>query len=506
MKRETVSPWHPWPDKPGVHHSIISTIPQGLVSAEEIVEYVGRNQLYVLCQDIMSQEEFPESDALLAHPRTESYLQKHGKIVAMRLRAGRYSGFLIPSRTWNHAAPGPELVNDMQEAFRLVGHQGITPGSTSEKVLRATLPKYHGIYRPSVDLRQVLLTHNGGARIDETEISALYPVVYTYDLRSAYLYFSRLVPSPFKPPYNHHHPHLDWVLSDGEGFWEVTMIAHGTGVHPIYLEDKDKGNRCGKRFPKEGEEFTRWLWTGTIKDCIEHGYTLLDCERGYRWGEMSDFMARWSDILWDAYSSVDVSRETLRSIIKSMWVSLPGRFLKQPYAYKLISQQEVQSGDIPIPHNWFHFHKNWEDLDVEHPPKFLTNWYVRAEYDKESTALTPIGAYIVECCRREVYHLQREEELRGNIPLGSYTDSVSFAYRAEFLHRVGMNPGDLKEEISEQGWLEMNRFIRMIDGKLEIRAPGFEGVGGRQPSEKRILLLKKYWQLVAKQKENLTSS
>lgn len=499
---DTVSPWHPWQDKPGTRHPLglwdcqeilqSGKTPYYPSSADDCVQYIGRNRLYVLCRDILCQDEFPYSDELLGHPKTEPYLQKQGKVVAMRLQGGRYSGFLIPSRTWNHPLPGQALLEDMEDAFHLVGYQGITPGSTSEKVLRSTLPKYHSIYRPSVDVRRVLLATNGGGRIDESEFSTLYPHVYTYDIKSAYLYFSRSVPSPFKPPYFHIVPDLSWVVDYPVGYWLVTMQAGGEGVHPVFLEDREHGNKCGKRYPLDGEVFTRWLWSGTIRDCIEHGYTLLSCERGYRWEELSDFMAHWGDILYDAYQKAD--RDTLRSIIKSMWVSLPGRFLKQPYSYQLIGQQEVRKGDIPIPYNWFHTLSNWQDIDVNHPPKFLTNWYVRAEYDQESTALTPIGTYIVEECRREIYRLMREEELQGNTIVGSYIDSVSFSQRAAFLERIGVKPGDLKEEIGEEGWAEMNRFLRIVDGKLEARAPGFS-------DEKRLLLLKKFWQIVTKQRD-----
>jgi hypothetical protein len=280
------------------------------------------------------------------------------------------------------------------------------------------------------------------------------------------------------------------------GFWKVEMIAHGDGIHPVYLRDRENGDRCGKRFPKEGERFVKWMWAGEIRDCIEKGYTLLHCERGYRWAELSDCMAFWSDVLWAAYSNV--SCETLKSIIKSMWVGLPGRFLKQPYVYNLIDQEHVQSGDVPIAANWFHFASNWEHIDPSNPPKFLTNWYVRAEYDKESTALTPIGAYIISECRREIYRLQLEEEKKGNILLGSYVDSVSFAKRAmSFLHRIGASPGDLKEEISVDGWREMNRFIREVDGTLEVRAPGIYDTKWEQ---KRTLLLQKYREICERQR------
>jgi DNA polymerase type B, organellar and viral len=503
---DTVKKWHPWLDKPGMHHSLAlwqeQEIQQGNrtpyvpSNAEDVIEYVGRNRLYVLCRDILDQSEFPYGDELLQHERSQAYVQKRGKIVAVQLRAGRYRGFLIPSRTWNHAVPGPELAEDMEHLFHIFGYEAITPASLSEKVFRATLGERHTIYRPSVDLRKILLEYGEGGRIDEADEGKLYPVVYTYDIKSAYLFYARSVPTPFTPPFYHSRPDFHWILDFPVGFWQVEMLANGNGIHPVYLRDRENGDRCGKRFPKHGERFIKWMWSGEIRDCIEKGYTLLHCERGYRWAELSDCMAPWSDILWNAYSSV--SCETLKSIIKSMWVGLPGRFLKQPYVYNLIDQEHVRSGDVPVAANWFHFAQNWENIDPSNPPKFLTNWYVRAEYDKESTALTPIGAYIISECRREIYRLQLEEEKKGNILLGSYVDSVSFAKRAmSFLHRIGASPGDLKEEISVDGWREMNQFIRQTDGFLDVRAPGISG-------EKRAMLLQKYREICEKQRRNLT--
>jgi hypothetical protein len=509
---KAVTKWHPWQDKPGMRHAlalwreheILQTgkrayCPQDV---EDLVSYIGQNRLYVLCRDILDTEEFPDGDELLRHDQTQAYLQKHGKIVALRLRSGRYNGFLIPSRTWNHATPGPELARDMEDLFRLFGYEAITPASLSEKVLRSTLPEHHTIYRPSVDLRKILLEHNGGGRIDEAEDGIFYPVVYTYDIKYSYLYYSRSVPSPFCSPFYHYMPDFDWILSYPCGFWKAEMIAHGDGIHPVYLKDEENGNRCNKRFPREGEHFVKWMWSGTIQDCIAKGYTLVHVERGYRWGELSDFMAPWSDILYEAYQGTE--SPTLRSIIKSMWVSLPGRFLKQPYCYHLIDQQDVQSGDIPIATNWFHFQSNWEGIDRQNMPKFLTRWYVRAEYDKESTALTPIGAYIVEECRRAIYHKQVVEEARGNRVLSSYIDAISFSRRASFLQEIGVRPGEWTEEISEAGWVEMNRFLRQVEGELEVRAPGIAGEGSKKGGEKRAQLLAKYREICLQEGRNLT--
>src|SRR5712691_5791555 len=103
--KEHVPLWHPWTDKPGQRHTLtlwnngsIGDIP--LESIEELIELVARQQLYVFCNDVMDEQEFTCSSSLLQHPKSEAYISRTGKVIALKLRNKRKSGFLIPSNVW----------------------------------------------------------------------------------------------------------------------------------------------------------------------------------------------------------------------------------------------------------------------------------------------------------------------------------------------------------------------------------------------------------------------
>lgn len=475
--------WHPWREHPGIRHlpvfwhdgsimrneSILAR-PKGALDA---IEFVGRNQLYVLCNDVLDEKEFSYSVNLVTHDKSEPYLSKHGRVVALRIHPTRKSGFFIPARTWASLPPARELCDLMSYCFKLFNLEAISPPSLSERALRVTLPDKLFIHRPPSDLRSVLLNHNGGGRIDEAEIwGEFFMEVFEYDLNKAYLYFSRLVPSPFVHAWLHYKPSADILDRHPTGFWHVSMIAHGSGIHPIYL-----GIQEGKKHkPREGEEFDAWLWTGTIKDCLEKGYTLLQIHRGYAWPEMSDFLSAWSDWLWDIYSQEN--DELVKGVLKSMMVGLPGRFLKEPMCYTLVrrGQEKLRKGDVPIAFNW---------IDKKGP--FLSDWYVRPEFNRESTALTPIGAFIIEECRRAMYHRMRDEYARGNRVIRSYIDCYAVTDPSTF--HVGNGRGEYKERIFENVFVESNRFIGIpSDSDLpEMRAPGLEG-------EARLALWRRYYE------------
>lgn len=480
--------WHPWKDKPGLRHiptrwhegSILSDM--GVLSypanAEECIQYVGRNQLYLFCNDILDAREIAFSKELVKHEKTEPYMQRTGKICALRVHPARTSGFFIPASTWLYSLrPSSEFVESVRIVFARFGYEAITPASLSEKVLRSTLPERIAIYRPAAPLRRILLENNGGGRIDVAEIGVFYPCAYTYDLNKAYLSFSRLVPDPVTRPIYHYRPGLNELWQYPTGYYHVTMTAHGTGVQPIYLNVGSVEHPRMKK-PVEGQTFCKWLWRGEIADCLEAGYTVEHIHRGYSFPKMSDFMSPWVDILWESMQHDD--GELAQSIKKSMAVGLPGRFLKQPESYKLIPIGQQKNGDTPITTNWY-----------EGCESYFTDFYVRAEYNLESTSLTPIGAYIVAECRRAIYHAQVEEIKRGNTALRSYIDSVTFAQPATSLD-VGAGLGNFKEKIHVPYLAQQNATVgcNPQTGDDEMTFPG-------QPlgSDARLRLWQKYRKL-----------
>lgn len=479
MSRPHVALWHPWLDKSGMSHSLAYWKDNSILDNQGIVHYfqdvdtlvdiIASKKLYVMINDILRPSEFSFADELLSHKKTHPFLSKTGKILALQCRK-RTSGFFIPCRGWYKSAlPDVELLDKMTRLFGVFNLQAITLASLSEKVLRSTLPEKVFIYRPTTDFRKVLLENNGGARIEESTESFTEDA-FEYDLNKAYLHFSRLVPSPFLRPFFHIRPSLNEIFDYATGFWEVSMVAHGGGKHPISLKNP-------KHVPQEGEQFRTWLWNNTIMACLEKGYTLECIHRGYGIPELSDFMAPWADILWEKYQSAD---DDLLDMIKGMMVGLPGRFLKTPDTYTLIHKKYVQDGDKPIMLNW-----------IRGDEKMLSDWYVRREFNRESTSLTPIGASIINDCRLALYQQEVAEEEKGNVVYRAYVDCYVVGHPTVTPQILGNDPGLWKEKTYKNAYFEANRMVAEGYGIEEaiIKAPGLT-------TPQRIKLLQKYRRMI----------
>src|SRR5450755_2274760 len=174
---ESVRQWHPWMDKPGMpctpmYHRNGRLFSYNVAplysasSAETLLETIGGNQLYVLCNDILSPQEFPYINELLGVRGCTPYLSRTGGIPAMGLRYKRRTGYLIPTSTWkwNEPEPNKQLLDNLATIFKVCGYQAATPASLSEKILRATLPPETHISRPSTRLRTDILANNVGGR------------------------------------------------------------------------------------------------------------------------------------------------------------------------------------------------------------------------------------------------------------------------------------------------------------------------------------------------------
>ncbi len=457
-----VSLWHPWNDRPGRYHPLRLYNELGsFESVESLIETVATNQYYTFVSDVMDSEEISFSEELLTHEKCKPFISKTGSVIALKLRHGKKSGYLLPGSIWGEKhTPGEKLLKNVHTLFTLFGYEALTPASLSEKVLRATLPEYAGISRPSDMLRRALLAHSYGGRIDRKELREFYPVVYEYDMNKAYLHMSRLVPSPFSAPIGFYHGNntrdrnrwRDFAAS----FLHVVLVVHGNGIHPIQVKD-DLGDM---QTPEEGEVIDRWLWSRELEDCLEKGYTLLHIYEGYGWYEMSTFMQEWSDILWEKYTEYKDS--PIAEIIKTMMVGLPGRFLKSPESYILIHERDVQKNDMPI------ILKYWQE-----GKEITTPWFIRAEYDLQSAQLTPIGSYTVMACRQALYRAQLEEVRKGNKLIRSYIDCYSVVAPTKQPENIGVERGDWKEKVYENIYVEENRMIPA--DFTQMKAPGYTG-------------------------------
>lgn len=426
MKSGHVSMWHVWNDKPGQRHALELFEKYSSLETEKIIEHLGTG-VYAFCNDILGGNEV-HSDLLL-HDRTEAYLSRTGNIAALRVRGKRKSGFIIPAIQWlKDVEPDKEFLSAIDSIFKLFHFEAITPSSLSEKVLRSTLPEHITISRPSVMLRRCLINNTLGGRQEFTPTKGKLKKAYEYDKIKAYLSIAASgVPAPFSSPYGFHGCR-NWN-PDLISWMQVTLKAYGSGLQPIQLR-----NEHGVLYsPKDQETFTCWLWSFTFQDCLDSGYKIIDIHQGYTWYYLSDFMAKWADILFNAYEKCN--DEYQKSIIKSMAVAFPGRCLKQPEIYSLVHKSNWKQGDIPLPKIW---------SKGESP---ISSWYMRVDSEseeaRESTALTHIGSYIIEKCRSLMFQAAKKEEKRGNKVLRIYVDSITLQNESKDI-KVGKSLGEFK--------------------------------------------------------------
>jgi|SRR5215472_9807748 len=481
--------WHPWRDRPGVRHPVARwngntglTIDEQFsfhpASAQGLFDTVSRQKLYLYCEDILDQKSVPWTDDLLRFPPEQvvPYVSKSAGIAAIRLSNKRQSGFLLSAPSWCwHERLSERFLENVHLLFKLCGYQAVTLASLSERLLRSTLPESLHIHRPSMMLRRDVLNNHRGGRID-LAIPAYYPLVVQFDENKAYLHHSRLVPSPYLVPVARYRPGIDSIFCYPTGFWHVRMLAvDHVAIHPIQI---------GGRRPVDGEVFDMWLWREEIEACLEYGYQLLNVEYGYGFRKLTNFLEPWSDLLWDLWVRAEGDDLHIRRMIKAMMVGLPGRFLRQPEIYKIHPTREAQKGDIPLV-----FH--WKDGQF----KVFSDWVVRPEYDHESTALSPIGSYIVMKMRMELYERMRDFERNGHRVISTYIDCIRVCARSvdgisSGIPPLGSHPGSWKAEELRNVYVEENRLIAVRTDKFGweedfMKAPGFD-------RERRILFWQKY--------------
>lgn len=497
------SRWHPWEDRPGVRHipsfyrtaqaAIFGTISDDLPlfktpDMESLVSTIISKRLYTLSADVLNVRNYPYANEMIGDPRVKPYVSRSGLIAALCMRNRKSSGFLIPAPTFKwDGEPTRETVSNIARLFTLFGFESPTLASLSEKVLRATLPTPHGIYRPSVWLRRDILENHEGGRMDFAIENQIYRVVKEFDKKKAYLVHSRLVPSPFKAPTIEVRPRLKHIREYATGWWHVVLVAVPCSIHPTKVNGKN---------PVAGEVIDKWLWTEELEQCLKSGYKLQTIVRGYGWYELSNFMCPWSDLLWEKYEQAKMSEsDHMLDMIKGMMVGLPGRFLRQPEIFSLHHVDERVEGDIPLMFHWY-------ELDDKH----FTDYVIRPEYDRESTALSYIGSYIVMKMRCELYELMRKEEEHGYMVVRSYIDCYSVTHRqwntacipdqlpTESYRNVGTGMGQWTEKDYTDVYTEANRFIGLntLTHELEIKAPGFAKSGNEHTQSARLDLLKRY--------------
>lgn len=487
IRQGSVACWHPWQDRPGMPKLPVFWSAGAIESdygklytvesMERVFETVARRELFVLCQDILQERELPFINELLGDKRSVPYLSRTANCSALRVSSKRHSGFFVPTSTWLwDEPPCKELTQNLMHIFDVCGYQSTTPSSLSEKLLRSTLPEKLHISRPSVMLRRDILDNHVGGRIESAE-PCFYTVVRKYDKNKAYLSLSRMVPSPWQAPVVWVHPKLDEIGEYPTGFWQCVLIARERTIAPIQVNGLA---------PVEGEVIERWLWTEELIDCLNAGYLLLKIRRGYGFRSMSTWMCAWADLLWEKYQ-----RETdphIKRVFKQMMVGLPGRFLKAPETYALINiDQGVIPGDIPLPLHW-----------IEPEDRKFSDYVIRPEYDKESTALSPIGSYIVMRMRQELYHLMLLALAQRRKIIMAYIDCVSVDGELDLGDDFGELPGQYKVEKLANMFAESNHFVAESELDPErlllIKAPG---MANDLEDGKRLALLQKYWKIRA---------
>jgi hypothetical protein len=477
----SVRKWHPWKDSLGMPYApmfwrngTISTVSGSVLcycsSLSELIAEVTHRKLFVLCDDLLSEHDFSFVNELLGAKEARPYLSRSGGITALRLSSKKQNGFLVPASTWGmRGEPTQEYLQAVIDVFRLFNIESVTPASLSEKILRRTLPDKLSIYRPSLILRKDVLDNHRGGRIDTAQSGQFYSSVYEYDKNKAYLFHASPVPSPFQAPTLCSYPSIDRAFSFATGYWHVRLRAVRTAIPPILIDG---------RAPQEGEEISMWLWSEELRKCVEAGYMVEEITRGYGWKEMSDFMSEWRDILWKKWQQAEHISEEVRDIIKSMMVGLPGRFLRAPMYYSLIPLSEArarprdgQEGDLALQLHW-----------KEPGDRIFSDFAIRPIYDPESTALSPIGSYIVMKMRVELYEMMLKEYNNGRKVLSSYIDQYRINGITTLEDNLGKGLGQWKEKRYGPSWIEENRLVgaNLGTGKIDVKAPGYAKDGERR--------------------------
>lgn len=401
---------------------------------------VASRHLLTFCDDVLNIEDLPFLDALLGEKGVHPFLSKTQGISGFSLKSKRGTGYATNAATWAYPdGAGTKIASIVNDVFRLTNFSGSTPSSLSEKGLRATLPERLYIHRPCIALRTALLENNPGGRVDRARLRKYFPRVYEYDKNKAYLCHAQWVPSPFETPIFKVNPLLEEIFEYAAGWWKVTLVAHGDGVSPIQVS----GDR-----PVEGEVVDTWLWTGEIQDCVSVGYQVVGIEKGYAWQHMSDFMQPWAAWLWELFQKSSEYDPYVRIILKRMMVGLPGRFLRPPFKYVLVSEENAGKDDIDIIYH-----------ALTYGERTISHFAMHAQDDRESSALTHVGAFIVSQMRRELWRIMRYEEMKKNPALRSYVDCLAFALPMHDKSLIGSGLGQYKLTEYRDVYLESNRFV-----------------------------------------------
>lgn len=445
--------WHSWQDKTGMPYALtywydlhifsISGLPLetfSALSADELIDFVARHGLFLFCQNILNENEFPMVHGLIGNKKTTPFLSRSGGCMAMKCKVGRYTGYIVSAGAWGwNDIPDKTFLESLLSVFKLVGFQAVTPASTSEKLLASTLPEQK-IYIPSTVLRRDILDNNVGGRIDKA-VPGFHHVVTKYDKNKAYLHKSRYVVSPYRAPFHRHKPALEEIYDYPTGWWKCEIVASDVHIPPVQING---------RKPVPGEVFERWLWTGEVLDCTEVGYQ-VKIQKGYGFPEMSNFMEQWSDVLWELYIVAEGYHEYARKILKSMMVGVPGRMLRRPEKLRLVHVSEATLQDIDIKIVW------------KEGGKTCCDWLIRVEPDNSTGQLSQVGSFIVAEMRRELYHEMLRFELMGHNVIMSYIDCISVDGIPEYYDKEGKNLGEYKSEYYWNMYSEENRWIAQKD-------------------------------------------
>jgi hypothetical protein len=466
-----VSLWHPWLDTPGVPkvpvywqaggavHSPLGKI-YSVSNLEQVFSTIGRNELFCLCDDLLSVEEFPFANDLIGDKRAKPFLSRSG-CAALKITSGRKIGYFIPASTWcwREDELNKQLLENLNWVFRKVGFQATTPPSLSEKVLRSTLPTPVGISRPSVMLRHAVLANHRGGRVDSAKSPyKIWNEVYRYDKIKGYPSFASSTPSPFISPCHLVLPSVERCLEYAAAWCHCYLVYRQCYPDPL-------DHSCDKA---EGEVLDIWLWDFELQDCLDAGYQLVKIERAYCWTKLSNFMEEWSHKLFALFEEARNEHPHIQKIIKQMMVGLPGRFLCQPEEFQLIDIVDAVPGqDIPLALSY-----------RAESERHFSDWAIRPVYKKEATALCQVGSYIVAKMRSELYHLMCLAKQQRRQVIMTYVDCISVDGPLEGIP-LGSAMGQYKEERMYKMYAESNRFIAQTDYEMQtgdnltVKAPAY---------------------------------
>lgn len=429
---------------------------------------VTERRLIIFCHRITDLPFFDElrQRAKVKGGGVKIYVTRTNHISGVYIKS-KFSAWIIERRVWDdgYAPPDADFLRTMQDVFKVNGRYAPTPGSLGEKKIRETLPIGTRYSRPSVMLRNRMLSNKFGGRADTIESKKKYKVLYEQDANGFYPYCSLLTIDPSETPGgfgNAKRPLVDISILDR--FFSYYVYAHVT--IPIGIKQSRFGplvvrNNSGDlEYPTTpGKTLDGWWWKHELDDAREAGWEVT-IYKGYGWEKSSNWLEQWVRNMWELRQTTSGK---VKDIIKKETNAAIGRFGMEPETLTLIDEEDRQDGDLP-----------YIIEDAGRWDTSITRLAIHVEPQIDANHLTHIYSYILSRARCVLRDKLLAEELAGTEPILSNYDSVYTKREPVPSLTTGLGIGQWKTLIIDEATIHAPRSVsgKYRDGAYFSKRPG----------------------------------